>query len=111
MSWAMASGVRGAMTRTAVAAALIGIVATSATVPANATHSSDDPQCLVAPYLAACQGAPFGLAAAQGDAQGAMQPADPVCGGPAAPPPPPPPPPPPIASGIPGCIPGMTRCI
>jgi hypothetical protein len=37
MNCAMASGVRGVMTRTAVAVALMGMAATGATVPANAT--------------------------------------------------------------------------
>jgi hypothetical protein len=37
MSWAMASGVRGTLTRTAVAAAIAGVAVMGATVPANAT--------------------------------------------------------------------------
>ena len=37
MSWVMASGLRGTLTRTAVAAAIAGIAVMGATVPANAT--------------------------------------------------------------------------
>jgi hypothetical protein len=39
MSWVMASGVRGTLTRTAVAAAIAGVAVIGATVPANATHA------------------------------------------------------------------------
>jgi hypothetical protein len=37
MSWVMASGVRGTLTRTAVAAAIAGVTVMGATGPANAT--------------------------------------------------------------------------
>jgi hypothetical protein len=37
MSWVMSSGVRGTLTRTAVAAAVAGVAVMGATVPANAT--------------------------------------------------------------------------
>ena len=37
MNWVMASGVRGTLTRTAVAAAIAGVAVMGATVPANAT--------------------------------------------------------------------------
>ena len=37
MSWVLASGVRGTLTRTAVAAAIAGVAVMGATVPANAT--------------------------------------------------------------------------
>lgn len=47
MSWVMASGIRGALSRTAVAAAFIGMAVMGATVPANATPAfvQDDPAC------------------------------------------------------------------
>ena len=47
MSWVMASGVRGTLTRTAVAAAVAGVAVMGATVPANATPAfvQDDPGC------------------------------------------------------------------
>ena len=58
MSWVMASGVRGTLTRTAVAAAIAGVAVMGATVPANATPApagvpvplrpaavQDDPAC------------------------------------------------------------------
>jgi hypothetical protein len=42
MSWVTASGVRGTLARTAVAAAIAGVTVMGATVPANA---QDDPAC------------------------------------------------------------------
>jgi hypothetical protein len=112
MSWATASRVRGAMTRTAVALALIGLAAAGATVPANATPGSggmpgtpaplqpatgpDDPACLAQPYLSECMGSnslPPLSPTGPSDPQCISMPSDPVCaGGPYAPPPPPPPP-------------------
>lgn len=77
MSWGMASGVRWAITRTAVAVALIGIAATAATVPVNATPGfagvtvmpapfddpnpglptgPNDPLCISMPAVAQCVG-------------------------------------------------------
>lgn len=127
-----------AMTRTAVAVALtvavalIGIAATGATVPVNATPGfagvfgtpaplddpptgPDDPACLAEPGLATCQGGPFGLPTSPSSVGCAIDPSDAICqGGPYAPPPPPPPPPPmdpfggmpgaPIGGGMPGGI-------
>ena len=40
MSWVMASGVRGTLTRTAVAAAIAGVAVMGATVPAIATPAA-----------------------------------------------------------------------
>jgi hypothetical protein len=55
MSWVMASGVRGTLTRTAVAAAVAGVAVMAATVPANTMPGApvpvrplafqDDPGC------------------------------------------------------------------
>jgi hypothetical protein len=39
MSWLMASGVRGTLTRTALAAAVAGVAVVGATVPADATSA------------------------------------------------------------------------
>lgn len=76
----MVWGVRSATTKTAVAAALIGMATTGATVPVNATSGFTgtsytpaplddpnpgvptnpyDPQCAVMPELAQCQGGPY----------------------------------------------------
>ena len=80
MSRGLASGVRCAITRTAVALALIGLAATGATLPANATPgfagvpgtpallddpnpgvptNPDDPLCATMPLVAQCQGGPY----------------------------------------------------
>lgn len=80
MSGGMALAFRAAMTRTAVAVALIGIAATGTTVAANATPEfasvrgtptllddpdpnvptgPDDPRCAAMPWFAPCQGGPF----------------------------------------------------
>lgn len=74
MSW-MASGVRSAMTITAVAVALIGTAATGATAPANAAPGfagmwgpaplddaptgPDDPKCIQMPLSPVCKGGPY----------------------------------------------------
>jgi hypothetical protein len=108
----MVSGFRGAMTRTAVAAVLIGIAATCATIPVNATAgftgrpgtpaplddpnpgaptNPDDPRCVAMPSVAQCQGGPYaGAPTGPSAPQCVSMPDDPVCaGGPYAPPPPP----------------------
>jgi hypothetical protein len=76
MSWTMVSGIGGAMTRTAVAVALVGLAATGATVPANATPGfggmpgtpvpldnpptgPDDPACLGAALFIPVHGRPI----------------------------------------------------
>ncbi len=68
--------------------------------PADAAPRSDDGNCFVEPYLASCEGGPFGIPTSPADPQCAMSPADAVCsGGPFAPPTPPP-----VGSGLPGSI-------
>ena len=130
MSRGMALGVRRAITRTALALALIGIAATDATLPANATPgfagvpgtpallddpnpgvptNPDDPLCATMPLAAQCQGGPYAQSANPTSPTSTAcisNPSDPVCaGGPYAPPQPPPPPagtpPPPTAAGAP----------
>jgi hypothetical protein len=69
MSRGMVSAVGAAMTRTAVAAAIIGVVATGVTVPANAMPGTpvpldvptgpNDPACATMPWFAACLGGPY----------------------------------------------------
>lgn len=114
------------MTKTLVAA-FLGVAAIGAAAPANAWPKADEPNCMVAPYMADCSGQPFGTPTSNSDPSCAMNPADAVCaGGPfsgGSTPPPigsglpgamsadgmpygaPPPPPPTIS--MPGTIPGM----
>ena len=92
MRWTTAAVVVGAM----------GLAMAGATVPANAAPNADDHECLVAPYLSQCIGAPLGVPTSPSDPSCAMSPADAVCaggpfsGGAAGPPP--------IGSGLPGSI-------
>jgi hypothetical protein len=118
MSRIIASGVRSTMTKIAVAEALIAVIATGVTVPANAMPGfasrsgtpallddpnpgvptgPDDPRCAATPGAAECQGGPFALPTGPLDPQCASMPADAACaGGPYAIPAPPPPAAPPI---------------
>ncbi len=79
MTWAVVAAIRGAMTRTAVTVALIGVAAAGATVPTNATPrvadmpgipvplrgpnpgspptNPDDPRCAADPEAGQCHGA------------------------------------------------------
>jgi hypothetical protein len=116
MRGAMASGVRGTLTKSVVAAAFgIGIAVAGATVPANATPGfaagfgaraflddpdpgfptgPDDPRCMTMSWATECQGGPYadGPASPGGptgpaDSKCISMPTDPVCaGGPYAPP-------------------------
>jgi hypothetical protein len=122
MSWQIAAGIRGALTKIAVPVALIAIL------PAVPAHAAPlglgvplddlptgplDPRCATMPGYAACAGGPYwqgppappappGLPTGPLDPQCATMPADAACvGSPYLPPPPPqlaePPMPPPIA--------------
>ncbi len=119
MRCARASGFRAAVTKLAVAVALIGLVVTSATTSASALPrlgnapaapfslddpspslptNPDDPRCAAMPEVAQCQGGPFALPTGPLDPQCISMPTDAACaGGPYAIPSPTPPPPPPIA--------------
>lgn len=99
MGWAMASGVRGAVRKTAVAVAFVGLTATGATIPAKATpgfapasgtHAVDDPdpglptgpddaRCATMSWAAECQGGPYAAAAAPAAPALPTSPFDPVC--------------------------------
>ena len=86
----MASGVRGAMTRTVVAVALIGTVVMGATVPGDAASGvagmpgipaplreptgPGDPACMAQPYLSQCIGGPWGLPSSASDPTCGLQP-------------------------------------
>jgi hypothetical protein len=110
MNWAMASKIRGAMTRTAVAASLIGMAFAGAVVPAsadNAPTGPDDPACIADPTDAVCMGGPWGLPTSPSSVGCAIDPGQGICQGgpydPAVAPPPPPPPTDPFG-GMPGDI-------
>src|SRR5689334_16001948 len=102
MRGAAASGVRGAVTKTAVVAAFvgIGIAAAGATVPANATPGfaaisgksafvndpdpglptgPDDPRCATMSWAAECQGGPYAGPASPFSPGGPTGPADTKC--------------------------------
>src|ERR1700742_4605943 len=120
MSWWIAAGVRGALTKTTVAVALIAMPWAGVAVRASADDlptSPNDPKCATMSWYAACQGGPFAPqpppAAPAGAPTGPLDPqcaamaAEAAClGSPVLPPPPPPAqglggppplPPPPIA--------------
>lgn len=110
-----AFGFRAAVTKLAVAVALIGLAVTGATTPANAVPrfgdtprapfsrddpspslptNPSDPRCAAMPEAAQCQGGPFAAPTGPLDPQCISMPTDAVCaGGPYAIPSPPPPPP------------------
>lgn len=130
MSWTVGSGLRGVITKTAVAVTVIGAVAAGVPALANATPGlsglpgtplplqnpdpggpptgPNDPRCSGAERdRPQCQGGAFSLPTGPADPECLTQPLDAVCaGGPYAPPSPASPPP-----GAPPTGPGDTACI
>lgn len=104
MSWWIAAGIRGAMTKTVAAVALYAMAWAGVAAPASADDlptGPNDPQCATMSWYAACQGGPFaphpapapaGAPTGPLDPQCATMPADAAClGSPYVPQPPPPP--------------------